>query len=154
MARRKELKSIASGIIGSFRSRNNDVDGYWGIGKLFKFAESNHVDEVKIDLLNCCITPATLEFDPLISHYKSLLVKNMASRHISLQWLSKATVTVLFNQEYVDKYHYWGSGLGKPCICHCELTDDKGRTYKVTTGTNCKPHNPEKEFKSNRVNDI
>ena len=34
MAKSKELKNIASGLYGSFISRNNDVRGYWGVGKL------------------------------------------------------------------------------------------------------------------------
>lgn len=32
MRRRSEIGSIASGMVHSFVSRNNDLGGYWGIG--------------------------------------------------------------------------------------------------------------------------
>ncbi|WP_133406540.1 hypothetical protein [Parashewanella tropica] len=154
MGRRRELKSIASGLIGSFKSRNNDVAGYWGIGKLSKFAETNGTDEVAIDLLAGFIQPTTCKFDGVISHYKAMFMNNIASLNIPNQWVSKVIITVLFNQEYVEKYHFFGAALGSPCICKCEITDDNGQKYTVTTGTNCKPHNPKNESKSNRANDI
>ncbi|MCJ8274859.1 MAG: phage terminase family protein [Psychrosphaera sp.] len=147
MARRKELGSIASGLIGSFSSRNNDIDGYWGIGKLYRFAKINETDNIVIDLIKQEMTPQSTDFNSLITFYRTML-----ARRIPLTWIASATITVRFNQEYKAKYHYWTSNLGKPCMCECEIIDDNGRTYYAYTGTNCQPHDPSKESRSCRVN--
>jgi hypothetical protein len=43
MARRKELIGIANGILGSFKSRNNELDGYWSIGVLENFISAQNI---------------------------------------------------------------------------------------------------------------
>jgi hypothetical protein len=52
MARRKALKNVCSGILGSFVSRNNDCEGYWGMGILYRFAKERGKSDLMIDLLN------------------------------------------------------------------------------------------------------
>ncbi len=66
MARRRELKNIASGLSSSFVSRNNDYDGYWELARLYDFANSEGVSEIKIDLLNSKVSPSTRNFDFLL----------------------------------------------------------------------------------------
>ena len=121
-ARRKELKNIAGGIVGSFISRNNDIDGYWGLGILYRFANQRQVDMIQLDLLNLTITSKVTNMDGLFG-------------------------TTKFNQEYEEKYHAWRSALGDPCLCTCEIKVNDGRVYSVTVGTNCWPHDPEREMR-------
>jgi len=40
MVRRKILNGVAAGLASSFVSRNNDIDGSWGMGKLYLVAAS------------------------------------------------------------------------------------------------------------------
>jgi hypothetical protein len=54
----KNLKGIAGGILGSFLSRNNDLDGYWGMGILRLLAQEHGVEMVYLDLLaGTCMPP-------------------------------------------------------------------------------------------------
>jgi len=154
MGHRRELKNIARGIISSFTSRNNDVNGYWELGKLYKFCEVNHRETIQLDLLNLETEPKSEEFMPLTKMWKSKLDGHLKSRHIPISWISSAIVIAKFNQEYTKEYHYWGAKLGDHCTCICEITSDNGRVYSVTAGTNCTPHNPKKECRSARRNDL
>jgi len=52
MSRRGILKGVACGLLGTFVSRNNDVDGYWGLGVLRLFAERNNLSQLTIDVLH------------------------------------------------------------------------------------------------------
>ena len=72
MGRRRELGSIASGIIGSFRSRNNDIDGYWGIGKLYLFVGHLKSKCVSIDLCSQQIAPYYPHFDLMTERYSKM----------------------------------------------------------------------------------
>ncbi|PHS13773.1 MAG: hypothetical protein COA78_06700 [Blastopirellula sp.] len=137
MARRKELKNIAAGIVGSFISRNNDIDGYWGIGKLYSFAKLKQVEMVQLDLLNLTITPASKKFVSLVNLWNSKLTNHLERRDIPSSWIQSVIVTAKFNEEYDQMYHLWRSVPGDNCICTCEIKVDNGRVYLATVSTNC-----------------
>jgi len=82
MAKRKELKNIASGLYGSFISRNNDVRGYWGVGKLCLAAQRHHTKVVHLDLLSQSNSLTSTEFDKLVVGYNDKLQKHLESRHL------------------------------------------------------------------------
>lgn len=48
MTRRGELKDVALGVLGSFVSRNNDVDGYWCLGLLRALADAQRVSTAAV----------------------------------------------------------------------------------------------------------
>ncbi len=150
MGHRKELKNIANSIIYSFKSRNNDIDGYWELGKLYKFANSMNTDTVELDLLSLKIKPESKEFFHLVESWQSKLSLKLNSRKIPFSWLSSATIVIKFDQKYDEKYHFWDSSIGEHCTCFCKLVTDNGSVYTITTGTNCRPHDPIKECRSNR----
>ncbi|MCG9737633.1 hypothetical protein L1D32_05640 [Shewanella insulae] len=150
MARRNELGSIASGLIGSFNSRNNDVDGYWGIGKLHKFVENVSKKEVSIELLSGNISPKTNEFDSLIKFYRNRLEAHLKARSIPNSWIVAVEFTALFETEYEKKHHYWRSGLGKAYKLKCDILDDNGRHHIAYAYNNSRPHDPTRETRSCR----
>ena len=150
MARRTNLGSVSSGLIGSFNSRNNDVGGYWGIGKLFSFADSVNVDTVSIELLNGAISPPTDHFSSLVVFYRAMLEARLKGLRISAAWVAKAVITVKFNQAFDPKYHYFRSALGTPYVCKCEITDDNGKVHSAAAGGICGPHSPAEESRSSR----
>lgn len=154
MARRKELTNIATGIAGSFNSRNNDVGGYWGIGKLYEFAQVVKSKKIEIDLIHKAVSPSTNEFSSLLLHYHTMLSNHLLSLRIPLSWVVSAKVTATFESELQPNNHFWRSGLGKPCVVSCDIVDDKGRHHMAFAYNNCKPHDPNKETKSNRANDF
>ncbi len=73
MGHRKELKNIANGIIFSFKSRNNDVDGYWELGKLYSYAKSCGVNSIKLNLLDLSINPDSRNFNDLLLFWRAKL---------------------------------------------------------------------------------
>jgi hypothetical protein len=52
MSPRKNIKGVALGLLGTFVSRNNDIDGYWDIGVLRLYSEKHHLSTLTFDLLN------------------------------------------------------------------------------------------------------
>lgn len=150
MARRKELRNIASGLYGSFISRNNDVGGYWGIGKLCLLAEQRGVGSVRLDLIGQAITPNSGEFAQLLAGYRGKLQRHMAARKIPDEWVSSAEIEVDFTPPYPSGKRVpvttWGS-LFKLSV---SIKDEMGRVHTIEGYGYCGPHNPNKESKSAR----
>lgn len=51
MAVRKQLKGLAHGLLGTFVSPNNDINGYWGIGVLNLYSVRHDLSTLVIDLI-------------------------------------------------------------------------------------------------------
>lgn len=154
MARRRELKSIASGILGSFNSRNNDLFGYWGIGILCLHAKKIQTDAFILDLLNQTVSPFNEQALISMHHYRKMFIAALEKQKISLSWLKTALLTVDFNPEYVEKFHRFRSALGGRYSCSLELIDDLGKKHCVKFGGICWPHDAKRESRSTRVNDF
>ena len=151
MARRKELGSIASAIAGSFNSRNNDVDGYWGIGKLYKLVADLPDKKVDLELLGKTIQPKSHDFDLMLQIYQKKLLGYLLHRGIPKEWVNTATISIKFEIEFEPKHYYWRSPLGKPCEVKCDLEDDIGRKHIAYAYNNCRPHDPSRETRSGRA---
>jgi len=148
MGNRKELKNIAGGILSSFMSRNNDADGYWALGKLYKeYGER----KVTLNLLDGTITPATDLFGPFRERWQFKFSQQLARRQIPIEWVGSATIHVTSNALFVHELHHWAGPLGNPCTCVCEILTDTGTKYTATRGTRCWPHDPSREGKSTRL---
>ena len=150
MGRRRELGSIASGIIGSFRSRNNDIDGYWGIGKLYLFVDHLQSKCVSIDLCSQQIAPYYPHFDLMTERYSKMFKRLLVKRSIPFEWVSSAYVYVEFEVDYEDRHHNWRSALGNPCNLVCVVVDDNGKSHVARAYTNCFPHDAKRESRSTR----
>ncbi|MBS9843998.1 hypothetical protein, partial [Vibrio alginolyticus] len=111
MGRRRELGNIASGIIGSFRSRNNDVDGYWGIGKLYLSVDHLQSKCVSIDLCSQQIAPYYPHFDLMTERYSKMFKRLLVKHSIPFEWVRSAYVYVEFEAEYEERHHNWRSAL-------------------------------------------
>ena len=147
MTRRKELKNIAAGMYGSLISRNNDVAGYWGIGKLCLLAQMHNVTVVSINLLEQKMIPQNSEFEKLLKGYNKKLKQHLHVRSISEAWVSSVEIKLSFNPELSGKHvpiTTWGS-LFK---LYVSITDDKGKKRSISGFGYCAPHNQNKESKS------
>jgi hypothetical protein len=138
MARRKELKNIAQGIVSSFVSRNNDYDGYWELAKLYGLANKNKGVRVSIDLLESKICPYSKSFEPLVQLWRGKFLRMLNKRSIQVGWVDSANIHACFNVDYNSQLHRWGA-YGEPCTCTCEIITDNGITYSVSAGTKCMP---------------
>lgn len=144
MARRRQFKGIVRDLAIWCSKRNFDYEGYWAVGVLYGFTQSNNVDELVLDINTS--TPAKT-MDLLAAELVSnQLKKDLLSKNLPLSWLKSAEVKFQFNSEYIKKYHYWRSGLGgKPYLCTVTITSDSGIVYKARSGGNVWVHDPTKE---------
>lgn len=150
MARRVELKNVVQGILGSFNSRNNDVDGYWGIGKLHRAAYEAGTRDVIIDLLSSQISLNTRDFEPLLASYRAMLHQHLARSLIPVSWIAEARMALCFDTEFNKRFHFFRTPIGEPYTCSLTIIDDRAKEYGAVTGGFCWRHEPRKESRSGR----
>lgn len=150
MARRKEFKTIADGLLSSFVSRNNDVYGYWGIGKLYSHMVSSKSMKLKIDLVQRTLEPRKDEFKVSISEFANRLMNQVRNRRLNHKFLKKAELMIIGFPNEPSPYPYYGKTAPNKIICRLIIVDDLNREHMNETNTWCRKHNPEKESKSTR----
>lgn len=148
MARRKEFRTIADGLISSFVSRNNDVYGYWGIGKLYSHMLSTKSMKLKIDLINRKIEPNSEEFGILICEYSERLLVQIKRRGINQRFLKSAEMTLIGHSD--EPLPYFGRTAPNRVYCRLVLTDDLNKEHFSEANCWCREHNPDEELKSTR----
>jgi hypothetical protein len=141
MARRKVFKGVAIDIARSFVSRNNDVDGYWGVGKLHSLAKENSTSKIRIDLSE--ESSATLPtFASMIGRYRSMIEAQAAARGLKLQTCS---IEVEFDlpRNIIDGENGFR--------CWLTIVDDRGKAWSHMVSGRSHPHDPKRESRSLRA---
>ena len=126
------------GVLGSFISRNNDVGGYWALGKLYKHAVKANALTVCVDLLDSTITPPSGDFAAMTKHFQQMLGSQLTARRLPTDWVRSATVCVEFAPDEVFN-------------CAVVITDDRGRQHRAAASRTCWVHDPARELRSTRV---
>ncbi len=148
MARRKEFKTIADGLVSSFVSRNNDVYGFWGIGKLYSHMISSHSLTITINLKDCQIVPQHREFKFLIDEFSQRLETQILNRRINMTHFKSGLLIIRgFPNEPSP---YFGQMAPHRVNCKLVITDDLGKEHYSEANAWCRPHNPKTELKSTR----
>ncbi len=148
MARRKEFKTIADGLVSSFVSRNNDVYGYWGIGKLYSHMISSNSMTVTINLKDCKIEPKNKEFKFLIEEFSKRLQTQILNRRINSKHFKSGLLIIKgFPNEPSP---YFGQMAPHRVNCRLVIRDDLGKEHYSEANAWCRPHNPKTESKSTR----
>lgn len=150
MAKRNQLKNVASGLLGYFGSRNNDISGYWGMGVMSLYAEMLSVDSITFDLIKANSAPHIPELNGFVMLLSTKFFTMVEQAGLSSQNVTQANITVNFNQPFDEKLHYWRSALGKPYINRIEITHDLGGQYFAVSGGNCFPHSNHRETQRTR----
>src|ERR1700741_3754733 len=99
MPSRRDFRGVAFGLLGAFVSRNNDVGGYWALGKLYEHMRAYDAGEIRIDLVRSVITPPNPEFSHMVGHFRQMLADQLAVRSLPNEWLKDADVRVKFSGE-------------------------------------------------------
>jgi hypothetical protein len=150
MPRRRKINGIVEGLLGSFVSRNNDIGGYWAIGKLYEHARNNQVQNIIINLATGEIQPDGLEFCPMVQEYSARLTDRLAYFATSKESITVARITLAFDAAVIDSRPP-SSLPGQPFRCTVEVVDKLGREYAASHLGVARPHNPLNEAKSARV---
>lgn len=142
MPRRRELKSIASGIASFSVSRNNDIFGYWGVGMICRLALTQGIETVSIDL--DCTQDDGLE---LAGFRAGFLERFQSARH------GLSSFVRGFAVEFRFAPYSWSDVRGQ-CFrvtCCVHIIDDLGKRRSASAETFCYPHDPRFESKSTRA---
>lgn len=148
MSKRGVFKNIISGTIHSFISRNNDVDGYWGIGKLYSHMLASGSMTLTIDLLKQEIYPPNDHFRKLLSKY-SFVVKEKLHRANLLHRVKSAKIDLIVYPN--ECAAHLGSLAPNRMRCTIEIVDDAYKKHSFALDTWCRPFDPLKELRSTRA---
>lgn len=145
MARHIDLKNILQGMISSFISRNNDLNGYWATGKIYKVAVEHKMEIVHLDLLSSNSSVDTAELNQLAQIWGQILATELTKYNIPTGWVSSAKITADFTSE-VQNMEVSGiypvGDLGKYTF---EIKTDTGSTYVQSRIVKCRQHDASRE---------
>ena len=143
MARRREIKSVLHGFLGTFGSRNSDHEGYWMFGLVI-----SDLDEQTIDLLvgDQDEKPAAI----LARVARSMFRQQMEKHGLPISVLRSAHLELRrsgpFGRPAVDRSIAEGWDL----VMTVRATTDLEKTYARETTIFVAPHEPTRERRSAR----
>lgn len=150
MPRGAQLTNIASGLCGSFASRNNELDGYWSIGQLRSLAERHCESMAILDLLASTIHPASSEFAPVLARYRRLLSKLADLSCIRLEEITAAQITLDFAPPPWPRIRYYKPQWGDQFTLTVTINADSRAAGIVHHAGYCRSHDPAQESRSAR----
>jgi hypothetical protein len=145
---RKKLRGVAHAVLGSFVSRNNDSDGYWGLGLLRSFADSAGVAEICLDLVTGAVEPSGSRPLSICRTYQQFLKDQLLSRRVAAR-VTRAEIRLVFNCPPTGMLRF--VSYGDPFTCVVSLVDANGHAHQSTIVARCGPHDPGEERRSSRV---
>ncbi|WP_093552791.1 hypothetical protein [Pseudoduganella namucuonensis] len=157
MPRRNELRCIGSGLLHSFVSRNNDLVGYWALGKLYLHAKRVGKTSITLDLLRETTLPSlthlykTHDFALINARYQSMLDELLARRAVPKTWLSGALMSIEFESKTAAPTYLKIGRDAAAYTCTLTLVDDLGNQHILRAAGWCRPHNPSLETRSTRT---
>lgn len=144
---RSNLNGAAHGLLGTFVSRYNDIDGYWGLGVLRKLAMENDVRLIEIDLLS--EQQGQREIELCRACYRNWLESTVSKFGSSLGSLRVARISLRFYDDFDSHPNVVKDARGFPYECVVEV----GATSKVYAALKigvCASHDPRVESRSGR----
>jgi hypothetical protein len=144
----KALKGIAYGLLSTFVSRNNDIDGYWGLGVLRLFAETHGMRMIALDLLG---PEPTLSVGSPVQIaeriYHKWLVTTLERSRIDRSIVAHANISIRFTtfEEFPKVVR---DTRGEPYECTVTIVRADGRQYSARKVGVCAPHDPRKDHRS------
>lgn len=145
MPRSARLANIAAGICGSFASRNNDLGGYWTIGKLRSLAEHYSRNVVSLDVLALSMEPLSSEFEQVLADYH-LLLRKLASRSgVRLEAITSANISVDFLPLPWPRAIYYQKQWGEQFLVTVTISAEGRADGVISHAGYCRPHDPDRE---------
>lgn len=154
MPRRSELNGVASDIVRSFVSRNNDVRGYWALGKLYAYAKEQSSPLLQLSLVPLELASSVEPVAFVSKSYGTKLRALMENRKLPKSWLTSAHITIHFESTTAKPQFFSTRANGRPFQCQIEIEDDLGRKHAAAVAGWCSLHDPNIERRSTRANDL
>ena len=150
MPSRKKLKGVAAGVLGAFVSRNNDLGGYWAIGKLHSLAKLSHGNTVSFDLVPRYGASQHQDINSVAASYSGILVSLLHKHEFGQGVVSSAAISLQFETSGVKFSSLPHRTDVYPFLCSLAIVDDCGKTHTASVTGWSSPHNPSVEHRSNR----
>ncbi len=151
MAGSKRLNNVPHGLLGTFASRNNDINVYWGIGVLKQYAVKYDQPTLIFDLL---ARNPSWSVDSLVQiaekTYQKWLIDRLAKMGVDRKYLQSVEIHLRFST-FNEFPNATRDTWGEPYLCSAILTNKEGVVYSASKIGVCAPHDPKKEFRSGRV---
>lgn len=145
MSRNGRLKNIATGLCGSFASRNNDLGGYWAIGKLRLLTEQYSQSAVSLNVLTGAIQPPSSEFAQPLADYHCLLQKLASRSGIRPEEITAAIISVDFLPHPWPRASYYKQQWGEQFLLTVTVCADGIADGICRHAGYCRPHDPDRE---------
>ncbi|SFC16407.1 hypothetical protein [Massilia yuzhufengensis] len=133
-----KLHHSAAGLLGSFNSRNNDIDRYWALGVLHTEALP-HGNHVELDLLHGRAHPEAPACCSVARNYAAFLRRALAAHGCEPGALAAATLSLAFGLPPAPKPR-WDTRFGDPYTCTLTLQAPDGRRVTLEHTGRCAPH--------------
>lgn len=142
---RRKIKFVADGILNSFISRNNDVDGYWGIGQLYTLMLQSNNMQIVINVKEKTIIPYDAVFNNMILFYHEKFFSTLKRCEISENRITSAKI--ILNGHLNEKQISLGLTAPHRMECEFQITDELGIMRRVSKNVWCRAHDPKKEIR-------
>lgn len=147
MARRIDIKNILQGILGSFVSRNNDLNGYWAIGKLYKTAVEHEKEIVTLNLLKPISSIETHELNCLTHMWSEKFLSELEKYKIPRKWIISAKISANYSNKIKKMPASTSYPVGDTARYKFEIKTDTETTYRQSKLVKCWQHDPAREQK-------
>ncbi len=154
MARIKTLRHVAYGLRDAFVGRNDDLDGYWALGKLYAAADPA-TTSVVLDLVDGGALPPAPDCLALARRHAEFLAQALAAHGIPRHALARAEILVEFDivpEVSIPRLSPQVARPADPFRCTVTLGDHAGRLAQARTWGYCWRHDPQRESRRNRAN--
>lgn len=146
MGRRTEIKGSLFGLLGLFIGRNNDLGGYWAMGKINRFMRREGLSQLHFDLQNYGVEQEDIEMKILGRRFSIYLANRLQAQDLTLQ---AAHLRLTFFPDSPQKPLY-APGPDR-FDCSLQVVNDLGREFSGQLQVWCRQHNPNTELKSGRL---
>lgn len=138
MAIRKRMNHVAAGLLHSFSSRCNDLEGFWALGMLYDEVQSEPY-RVELDLLARTATPAGPNALAIAGRYAEFLRRALLKKKLRVEDLTAAAVTLQFKAD-VPGRRFQPDSIGDPFACTVTLRGAADEASYTAYGK-CMPNN-------------
>jgi hypothetical protein len=136
---RSRLKHSAAGLLARFTSRNNDYQGFWAPGVLYRGVRVAPW-RVEFDLISGEACPNNQVAASVAAEQAAFLRAALSKQNYAWHTLKRATLTVQFNAG-VPAGHA-ATGIGEPFVCTVELEAAAGHSATVSVTGRCAAWEP------------
>lgn len=132
MARRTELQGVVHDILAAFISRNNDLNGYWALGQVRNWIESDRAGTLDIPLMDKGLATASPKTALISQRFAAMLQVIMKRHSLPFEWVHDAR----FSVELAGLYRL---------NCSLRVVSDLGREFEAGHNLLVRRHNPRVE---------